>query len=127
MTEFKITVEATALVNAIENLARAISANGMGNTIAAVTASVPKVATTPVSTSAPAQQSANAAVTPIPTAAPTYTLDMLAAAGSALIDAGKMNDLLGILSRYGVNALTELQPAVYGAVAAELRNLGANI
>lgn len=159
MTEFKITVEATALANAIENLARAISANGMGNTIAAVTASVPKVATTPVSTSAPAQQfvsaptatapvvsvaaqvpvtvsapvtapgqqSANAALTPIPTAAPTYTLDMLAAAGSALIDAGKMNDLLGILSRYGVNALTELQPAVYGAVAAELRNLGANI
>jgi len=159
MTEFKITVEATALANAIENLARAISANGMGNTIAAVTASVPKVATTPVSTSAPAQQfvsaptvptatapvvsvaaqvpvtvsapvtapgqqSANAALTPIPTAAPTYTL---AAAGSALIDAGKMNDLLGILSRYGVNALTELQPAVYGAVAAELRNLGANI
>lgn len=152
MTEFKITVEATALANAIENLARAISANGMGNTIPAVTASVPKVATTQVSTSAPAQQfvsaptvptatapvvsapvtapgqqSANAALTPIPTAAPTYTLDMLAAAGSALIDAGKMNDLLGILSRYGVNALTELQPAVYGAVAAELRNLGANI
>lgn len=162
MTEFKITVEATALANAIENLARAISANGMGNAIPAVTASVPKVATTQVSTSAPAQQfvsaptvptatapvvpeaaqvpvtvsapvtapvqqSANAASTPIPTAAPTYTLDMLAAAGSALIDAGKMNDLLGILSRYGVNALTELQPAVYGAVAAELRNLGANI
>ena len=54
MTEFKITVEATALANAIENLARAISANGMGNTIPAVTASVPKVATTPASTSAPA-------------------------------------------------------------------------
>ena len=162
MTEFKITVEATALANAIENLARAISANGMGYTTPAVTASVPKVAATPVSTSAPAQQfvsaptvptatapvvpvaaqvpvtvsapvtapvqqSANAASTPIPTAAPTYTLDMLAAAGSALIDAGKMNDLLGILSRYGVNALTALQPAVYGAVAAELRNLGATI
>lgn len=159
MTEFKITVEATALANAIENLARAISANGMGNTIPAVTTSVPKVATTPVSTSAPAQQfvsaptatapvvpvaaqvpvtvsapvtapvqqPANTVSTPIPTAAPTYTLDMLAAAGSTLIDAGKMNDLLGILSRYGVNALTELQPAVYGAVAAELRKLGANI
>lgn len=161
MTEFKITVEAAALANAIENLARAISANGMGNTIPAVTASVPKVAATPVPTSVPAQQfvsaptvptatapvvpvaaqvpvnvstpvtavqqPANTVSTPIPTAAPTYTLDMLAAAGSALIDAGKMNDLLGILSRYGVNALTELQPAVYGAVAAELRNLGANI
>lgn len=160
MTEFKITVEATALANAIENLARAISANGMGNTTPAVTASVPKVATTsahtpaqqfvsaptvptatapvvpvaaqvPVTVSAPVtapvQQSANTVSTPIPTAAPTYTLDMLAAAGSALIDAGKINDLLGILSRYGVNALTELQPAVYGAVAAELRNLGANI
>ncbi len=157
MTEFKITVEATALANAIENLARAISANGMGNTTPAVMASAPKaaitnapvpaqqfvsvptatapvvpvaaqvpvVASTPVTASV--QPSANAASTPIPTAAPTYTLDMLAAAGSALIDAGKINDLLGILSRYGVNALTELQPAVYGAVAAELRDLGAKI
>lgn len=154
MTEFKITVEATALANAIENLAKAILANGMGNTTPATTASVPKIATTSAPTpaqqfvpaptvptatapvvpvvaqvpvTAPVQPPANTAPTPIPTAAPTYTLDMLAAAGSALIDAGKMNDLLGILSRYGVNALTELQPAVYGAVAAELRNLGATI
>ena len=90
-----------------------------------VAAQAPVTVSAPVT--APVQQPANTASTPIPTAAPTYTLDMLAAAGSALIDAGKMNDLLGILSRYGVNALTELQPAVYGAVAAELRNLGANI
>lgn len=154
MTEFKITVEATALANAIENLARAISVNGMGSTTPAVTASAPKAAitntlapaqqfvsapTVPTATApvvsvatqvpvtAPVQPSANAASTPIPTAAPTYTLDMLAAAGSALIDAGKINDLLSILSRYGVNALTELQPTVYGAVAAELRDLGAKI
>lgn len=68
MTEFKITVEATALANAIENLVRAISANGMGNTIPAVTASVPKVATTPLSTSAPVQQFVSAPTVPTATA-----------------------------------------------------------
>lgn len=65
--------------------------------------------------------------TPVPTSAPQYTLDMIATAGSALIDAGKMDQLMGLLGKFGVASLTELAPESYGAIANELRALGAAI
>ena len=63
----------------------------------------------------------------VPTAAPQYTLEMLATAGSALIDAGKMDLLMGLLAKFGVASLTDLAPNTYGAMAQELRALGAKI
>lgn len=63
----------------------------------------------------------------VPTAAPQYTLEMIAKAGTALIDAGKMAELSALLAKYGVEALTTLDPAHYGAFAAELRAMGASI
>ena len=39
----------------------------------------------------------------VPTAAPAYTLDMLSRAGAALVDAGKMPQLIELLQRYGVS------------------------
>ena len=79
----------------------------------------------PVPAAAPA---ANAAPAPaVPTSAPQYTLDMIATAGSALIDAGKMDQLMGLLGKFGVASLTELAPESYGAVANELRAMGAAI
>ena len=63
----------------------------------------------------------------VPTAAPQYTLDMIAKAGTVLIDAGKMAELSALLAKYGVEALTTLDPAHYGAFAAELRAMGASI
>lgn len=83
----------------------------------------------PVATPAPAVTPA-ANVTPapaVPTSAPQYTLDMIATAGSALIDAGKMDQLMGLLGKFGVASLTELAPENYGAVANELRAMGAAI
>lgn len=83
----------------------------------------------PVATPAPAVTPA-ANVTPapaVPTSAPQYTLDMIATAGSALIDAGKMDQLMGLLGKFGVASLTELAPESYGAVANELRAMGAAI
>lgn len=65
--------------------------------------------------------------TPVPTSAPQYTLDMIATAGSALIDAGKMGQLMGLLEKFSVASLTELSPSSYGAFATELRALGAAI
>jgi hypothetical protein len=59
--------------------------------------------------------------------APTYTLDQISKAGAALVDAGKMEPLLGLLTKYGVQAITQLQPAQYGVFATELRALGAQI
>lgn len=80
---------------------------------------------TPAPAAAPA---ANVAPAPaVPTSAPQYTLDMIATAGSALIDAGKMDQLMQLLGKFGVVSLTELAPESYGAVANELRALGAAI
>ena len=61
------------------------------------------------------------------TGAPTYTLDQISRAGASLVDAGKMQQLLELLGRYGVQAVTQLQPEQYGAFATELRALGAQI
>ena len=87
---------------------------------------------TPAQTATPiapaAAPAANVAPAPaVPTSAPQYTLDMIATAGSALIDAGKMDQLMGLLGKFGVASLTELAPESYGAVANELRALGAAI
>ena len=48
-------------------------------------------------------------------------------AGAALIDAGKMNDLIGILNAFGVQAVTQLREEQLGAFATELRKLGAKL
>lgn len=85
-------------------------------------APVPPVAA-PVAPPAPAPAAPAAPVT----TAPTYTLDQIAKAGASLVDAGKMEPLLALLSRYGVQAVTQLAPEHYGAFATELRALGAQI
>ena len=89
----------------------------------------PIAPTVPVAVPAPAATPAvNVAPAPaVPTSAPQYTLDMIATAGSALIDAGKMDQLMQLLGKFGVASLTELAPESYGAVANELRALGAAI
>ena len=86
----------------------------------------------PVPTPAPAAPSAPA---PIPAAAPApapatekvYTFDDITAAGSQLLDQGKMTQLMELLKGYGVQAVTQLKPEQYASVAAGLRQLGAKI
>ena len=80
---------------------------------------------TPARTVAPAANPAPASA--VPTSGPQYTLDMLARAGTALVDAGKMDALCGLLAKYNVEALTSLDPSLYGVFASELRALGAQI
>ena len=81
--------------------------------------------TPPAPAPAPTPQTA-APVMPV-AGAPTYTLDQISKAGAALVDAGKMEPLLALLTKYGVQAITQLQPAQYGVFATELRALGAQI
>lgn len=91
----------------------------------------------PAPAPAPAPTPAAPPVTPMPTTAapapavpvtaPTYTLDQIAKAGANLVDAGKMEQLLALLTKYGVQAVTQLTPDQYGAFATELRALGAQI
>ena len=86
--------------------------------VAAPVPAAPPVAPTPTA----------AAPTPaVPVTAPTYTLDQIAKAGANLVDAGKMEQLLALLTKYGVQAVTQLTPDQYGAFATELRALGAQI
>lgn len=96
-------------------------------------AAVPSAAPVPAAPPAPATAPAPVATAPVsapaavPTAAPTYTLDALARAGAALAQAGKMNEALAVLAKYGVQSVNQLKPEQYGAFAAELRALGAQI
>lgn len=71
----------------------------------------------PVAPTQPAQQTTK---TPI-------TLEAISRAGAALVDQGKMQQIMGLLSKYGVQAITQLQPNTYEAFAAEMRTLGAQI
>ena len=65
---------------------------------------------------------------PVPVApAPTYSRDQIMTAGAALIDAGKINELMGLLNSFGVQAVTQLKQDQLGAFATELRKLGAQI
>lgn len=143
MADFIIThrIEAPDLTAALNNLADAIR----GGAVAASSVQ-------PVST-APAQETPVQAVSEAPTATPTpapapvaavptaatptpapaeapakvYTFDDITAAGSQLLEQGRMPQLMELLKGYGVQAVTQLKPEQYADVAAGLRGLGAKI
>ena len=78
-------------------------------------------------TPAPVQPAAPA---PVPVAeAATYTTEQLGRAGAELVNAqpGRMPEFLAMLSRYGVQAVTDLKPDQIGAFATELRGMGAKL
>lgn len=147
MMEMKIKIDVPELVAAVEKLAAAIDKTALNITMpneGTLNFNMPAgnapVAPAPVQTAptpAPAPTPAAPPVTPMPTAAapapavpvtaPTYTLDQIAKAGANLVDAGKMEQLLALLTKYGVQAVTQLTPDQYGAFATELRALGAQI
>ena len=78
----------------------------------------------------PYQQQPAPVMTPapaVPTTQPTYTIDQLAVAATQLNDAGRRQDLVNLLSAFGVPALTALPKEQYGAFATQLRAMGAKI
>ena len=109
MTEFKLTIEAPELANAITALADAIANRPL-------TAAAEKPATR--------TRTKKNAETP---AAPAFTPEMIANAGANLLERGLMPQLMGLLQKFGVQAVTQLRQDQYPAFAAELRALGANI
>ena len=54
-------------------------------------------------------------------------LDTISRAGAALIDQGKMADVLALLHNFGVMAVNQLDPSQYPAFADGMRALGASI
>ena len=67
------------------------------------------------------------APTPIPVAQPTITLDAICNAGAKLVEQGQMNQVIGLLGKYGVQAVNQIKPEQFEAFAADLRGLGAQI
>lgn len=85
-------------------------------------------AATAAPVAAPAAPAAPVAPPAVPvTAAPAFTREQIMTAGAALIDAGKMNELMTLLNTFGVQAVTQLKQEQLGTFATELRKLGAQI
>lgn len=108
MFEINVTVNAPEIAEALNNLAAALK-GAKPEPAASKTGKADKPAPVPV---APA---------------PTYSRDQIMTAGAALIDAGKINELMGLLNSFGVQAVTQLKQDQLGAFATELRKLGAQI
>jgi hypothetical protein len=127
MMEMKIKIEVPDLAAAICKLAAAITPPDINTLTPDEPRGIPAAApVAPVAAPAPAAPVAQAPAA-VPVTAPTYTLDQIARAGASLVDAGKMEQLLALLARYGVAAVTQLQPDQFGVFATELRALGAQI
>ena len=159
MADFTIThrIEAPALVDALNNLAAALSGGPVAAAPAgeqkpiqftpkqdtpAQAAPAPVANPTPAPTAPPAT-AVSSATAPTPAATPNavanaaapspaatskaVTFDDIVAAGSQLLDAGRMGDLLNLLKGFGVQAITQLKPEQYADVAVALRGLGAKI
>lgn len=69
--------------------------------------------------------------TPAPAAAPTtaraFQFEDIQLAATSLCDTGKRAEVLALLAKYGIQALSALPAEQYGAFATELRGLGAKI
>ena len=156
MFEINVTVNAPELAEALNNLAAAMKgakpepaasktskadkpapvppADYMPPADTAPAPATPAPAVTPAPAPAPTPAPVQAPVTPAPAPAPvpvapapTYSRDQIMTAGAALIDAGTINELMGLLNSFGVQAVTQLKQDQLGAFATELRKLGAQI
>lgn len=157
MFEINVTVNAPEIAEALNNLAAALKgakpepaasktgkadkpaapvppADYMPPADTAPAPATPAPAVTPAPAPAPTPAPVQAPVTPAPAPAPvpvapapTYNRDQIMPAGAALIDAGKINELMGLLNSFGVQAVTQLKQDQLGAFATELRKLGAQI
>ena len=147
MADFTIIhkIEAPELVAAIVGLTDAlcgrVTAFPVGKAATPAPAETPAVAPAviPVAPANPSPDPAPATVNaaavpsaPAPTPAPAttekaFTFDDITAAGSQLLEQGKMTQLMELLKGYGVQAVTQLKPEQYAGVAAGLRQLGAKI
>lgn len=145
MLEVKVTLEIPGVPEALNRLADAITSRGCGCksgkatdainerlTAAMDAAQAPTpvpVAQTPAPVVAPSPAPvATPEIQPTPAPAPAakkYTRDEIAHAGSALVSQGKMQELIALLGKYGVQSVAQLGADKYDAFAADLKALGA--
>lgn len=144
MLEIKVTIEAPELSAAINNLAKAFEQGATEDARSVVqVAQATKTQTGESIVSPPVQETAQPVQnTPVvnipapeqvatpeaqqaPVAEKKYTLEELSNAGARLVDAGKMPQIMQLINKYGVQAINQLNPAVYGEFAKDLIALGA--
>lgn len=127
--EITVTVNAPELAGAITKLALAIEGAALNKngeviipagTTATVQSAEQVAPPTPVTPVAPQQTTAQPQQKAL-------TLNDIATAGAGLVDQGKMQQVIELLGKYGVQAITQLQPTQFDAFAGELRALGAAI
>lgn len=94
---------------------------------------------TPTATPAPIAPTAPVNPAPVPAApsapvnaapvaaAPAYQLDDLSKAAAQLMDAGRQQDLIGLLGQHGVPSLMQLPKEQYGNFALALKQMGAKL
>ena len=128
MLEVNVTVKAPELAEAILSLAAALSGAALPAPapVQAQTPPAPTPTAAPAAAPVPVQPPAAPPAVPV-AAAPAYSREQIMTAGAALIDAGKMNELIELLGAFGVQAVTQLKQEQLGAFATELRKLGAQI
>lgn len=78
---------------------------------------------TPAQNTAPVQT----AQTAVPVSEKTYTLEDIQRASGALVQAGKIQQLQGLLQQFNAVSLAHLPQEQFGAFALKLRELGADI
>ncbi len=106
----------------------AATTTGAQQTHTAVHVQTPATTNIPTQPTAPVQTTSTAsAVTGVPTTTQSYSMEELAIAATQLMDAGRREDVVALLSQFGVQALTLLPKEQYGAFATKLRELGAKI
>ncbi len=81
----------------------------------------------PAQTETPTAPVVTQTTAPVATQIEQITVDAISRAGAALIDMGKMTQVIAVLQKYGVTTIMQLNPAQYPSVAADLRALGADI
>lgn len=130
MLEIKIVLEAAELSAAMQRLAEALEGRGITpQPDPAPEAPAPKPeAEAPTAPTPEVHEEAQpAAQVPEPQAAPVPSIADIANAGAALVNAGRRDDLIALLAKYGAKAVTQLSPDQLPAVAADLRAMGAQI
>ena len=124
----RITFEAKNYVSLCEELKLFLSYSNIPTTEEPPTAPVVP-ATVQAPPVAPVAQPATVAPTPAVPVAPVkeYTLEEIQVALQPLMDAGRTNEIVGLMQKYKVASLPELPKDQFPNLVVDLRNMGARI